>query len=393
MDFDQLVFRQNADAGAKPSQSFLDESRVPQMIAGNAFLQAFGTFIVFSRAYSRLVIVKNWKVEDYVLIVAWVFGTAYSACQYGQIAHGAGRHTAALSNFEDAVTSQKYAFAAQLILFFALALPKISICLSYIRIFYSDKTGRRLIQGVLVFLILSIVPFFIEALFQCKPISLYWDELRPVDKCLVDLPALYVNGSMNVFADLALMGIVGPRIISLKMNHRQKWALMGIISLGSFVAIAGIVRMVRVGTALSKYNTTGFDPSWDSYDVSIWTSVEIYVALICAAAPGIKPLVSKILPKLLGTSYRSRSRTTGAPTGNAYELNSKMKRTTGSHFHKSVSMTGLTKPDNPYSSIGRGTDQESIEKDYEFEERSRQPSPENGIVKTQQVIVQTSDLR
>ena len=187
------------------------------------------------------------------------------------------------------------------------------------------------------------------------------------------------------------MSIVAPRILSLKMAHRQKYALMGIVMLGLFVVVAGIVRMVRVGTTLNKYNTVGFDPSWDSYDVSIWTSVEIYVSLMCAAAPGIKPLISKILPKLLGSSYRSRSRTTGQP-GNTYELNSKMKRTHDtSHLHKSVSMTGLTKADGPYSSIGRGTDLESIEKDYELEDQSRNPSPDNAILKTQQIVIQTTE--
>jgi hypothetical protein len=198
---------------------------------------------------------------------------------------------------------------------------------------------------------------------------------------------------VNIVADIALMSIVAPRIIALKMNHRQKWALMSIVMLGSFVGVAGLVRLVRVGTTLEKYNTTGFDPSWDQYDVSIWSSVEIYVSLICASAPGIKPLIAKILPRLLGSSYSSRNRKTGVPTGNAYELNSKMKRTTGSHIIKSVSMTGLTKAEGPYSSIGRGADQESIEKDYEdLEERSQQPSPENGILKTQQIVVHTSDL-
>ena len=197
---------------------------------------------------------------------------------------------------------------------------------------------------------------------------------------------------MNLLADIIIMAIVAPRIIALKMNPRQKWALIGIVMLGSFVVIAGLVRLVRVGTTLDKFYTPEFDPTWDYYDVSIWSSVEIYVSLICAAAPGIKPLVAKILPRLMGSSHRSRSGTTGAPTGNTYELSSKMKRTVGTHIHKSNSTTELTTAAGPYSSIGRGTDQESIERDYEFEERSQQPCPDNRIIKTQQIVVQTSDL-
>lgn len=323
-----------------------------------------------------------------------LFATGYSACQYGQVANGAGRHIAATTNPKAPVTAQKYAYAATLILFFAIALPKLSICLSYLRIFYSDKVGRRLIQVLMVILVLTIVPFFIEDLFACKPLEVYWTELRPQSKCLQDLPALYTNGSLNVAVDIALMAILIPRILALKLNSRQKGALIGIVLLGSFAVVAGIVRMVRVGMTLGKYDSGTFDPPWDTYDVSIWTSTEIYVSLICAAAPGVKPLVSKIMPKLLGTTLRSRTRTTGGGT-NPIELNSKMKRSTlgtGGTLHKSVSTTGLTTAHGPYSEVGRGTDVESIG-DKSEEERYGQPSPGTGIIKKSEIMVQTSEMR
>lgn len=283
------------------------------------------------------------------------------------MAHGAGRHLAALTNFQDAVTSQKYAFSNNLIIFFALATPKISICLAYLRIFYSDKPGRRLIQGLIVLLVLLIIPFFFEILFSCKPISAYWNELRPADKCIRDLSGLYVNGSLNAAVDIALIGILVPRILALKMNSRQKAALLCIVSLGSLAVVAAVVRMVRVGTTLGRYHKPGSgipDPPWDTYDVTIWTSTEIYVSLTCAAAPGVKPLIGKLLPHLLGTTFRSRTRTTGKQaygTG-PIELSGKVRRSTlatGGSIHKSVSAAGLTAGSGPWIEVGRGADQES----------------------------------
>jgi hypothetical protein len=291
-----------------------------------------------------------------------------------------------MNNPQSPVESQKYAFAAQIILFSALAIPKLSICCAYLRIFYTDVRGRRMIQALMVLVVLSIIPFTIEVIFQCKPIHVYWTEGRPASKCLPDLPGFFVNGSLNIFADAALMAIVLPRVFELQLHKRQRWALVGVISLGTLAIVAGIVRMVRVSLMLEKPN---FDPSWDSYDISIWTNTEIYVSLICAAAPGIKPVVARILPKLLGSSLRSRSRTTG-PTGQSIELGSKWRRgTTGgrSTLRRQTSETALASAVGPYTECGRGADAESLG-DETSERPSRRGSHEDGIIyKTSEISV------
>ena len=188
------------------------------------------------------------------------------------------------------MTAQKWAYIAQILLYPALSMPKLSICLSYIRVFYNDRKGRLMMQGIAIFIVILAIPFMIETVFSCRPISAYWTEGRPVTKCLHDSAGLYVNGTPNLVANVALMIIVIPRILNLKLNPRQKYALLGIFSLGILALVAGIVRMVRVGATLGKaYEGTALDRTWDTYDFSIWTSCEIYVSLLCASAPGVKP--------------------------------------------------------------------------------------------------------
>ncbi|KAL1610123.1 hypothetical protein SLS60_001788 [Paraconiothyrium brasiliense] len=302
---------------------------------------------------------------------------------------------------KDAITSQKYAYAAQLFLILGIPMPKVSMCLSYLRIFYSDIAGRRLIYGLLVTLALTMISFLIETFFTCSPLSLYWKELRPTDKCLKDISTLYIHGSLNLAVDVALMGILIPRILDLKLNSRQKWMLVAIVLLGSLSVAAGIIRLVRVGTTLGKANSgkSQFDPPWDMYDVSIWTSTEIYVALICAAAPGIKPLVSRLLPKLLGTSLRSRSKTTGG--SNAYELGSKMKRSTLGTRHSAVlnssSTTNLTSVHGPYSKMTKvystaTHDEESLDGKSDMDERPKRIQTD-GIMRNTSVLVKMEQAR
>jgi hypothetical protein len=323
-----------------------------------------------------------------------IFCTGYSVCQYGQIDNGSGRHAVAIvmQNPRAPITSQQYAYAAQILLFPALALPKMSICLTYLRIFYQDKRGRYMIRALLVLLVLLTFPFMFEVAFQCRPIEVYWTEGRPEAKCLEDFAGFLISGSLNILVDVALMGIVLPRVLELQLHKRQRWALTGIVLLGSLAVVAGIVRMVRVSTSLTRPN---FEPSWDSYDVSIWTSTEIYVSLLCASAPGVKPVVVKVLPKILGSSFsRGRTRATGeASTGIELGLGSKWRTTIGStRMNKRTNDAALTTADGPYTEVGSGVDARSLsgKSDGSATAASIGESSQNGhIYKTSEISVQT----
>lgn len=41
------------------------------------------------------------------------------------------------------------------------------------------------------------------------------------------------------------------------------------------------------------------DPSWDSIGMSHWNCVEVNVAIVCACLMTMKPLISKLWPRLL----------------------------------------------------------------------------------------------
>ncbi|XPS79307.1 hypothetical protein M3J07_011309 [Ascochyta lentis] len=388
------VVRQDND-NLEFSSSFLAQSRQPHMIIGNVVVQTVGSLFFFARAYSRAVITKSWKTEDCILALAWLFCTGYSVCQYGLISNGVGRHAAAIAieNPKGIITSRKYSYASQIIFFPALSLSKLSICLTYLRVFYSDKRGRYMIRALMVLLVLLIVPFVFDVAFQCRPVHVYWTEGHPAAKCRQDLPSYVINGSLSIFVDVALMAIVLPRILELQLHSRQKWALTGIVLLGLLAAVASIVRMVRVGTIVMKPD---FEPSWDSYDVSIWTSMEIYVSLFCASAPGIKSFVVKILPKLLGSSLQGCTRTTkGVSSGIELGLGSRWKRKTigSTRMNRRLGNTAFRTTEGPYTQVGGGVDAHSLSR--QSEERpttaiSEGESSRSGhIYKTSEISIQS----
>lgn len=307
--------------------------------------------------------------------------------------HGAGRHIAAIiiKDPSQVVEMQKYSFAALLVALYALALPKLSICITYLRIFHTDALGKRLIRGIMTIILIPAAVFLFVMLFQCKPIEVYWTEGRPADKCSQDISGLYIIGSLNVFVDIALQAVVLPRVLDLQMNTRQKWVLVGIVCLGSFAAIAGLIRMIRVGTVLRNPD---FDPTWDAYDISIWTSTEIYVSLICASAPGAKPLVAKIMPKLLGSSLPSRSQSdfgTKIPSSAGTSLPTR-RATIGSGRTRLRKQDTFIEDELPFEQVEMGAEKFSLEALRSGEEASVAFTDpfKGGIVKTQEVSIRTS---
>lgn len=281
---------------------------------------------------------------------------AYTITAYGWTAHGAGHHIVAIiaTHPKDMIISGKYTYTGQAVMFWGLALPKMSICATYLRVFYSDVAGRRMIQGLLVLLVLLIVPFWLEAIFQCHPIDAYWNEARSAEYCNQDLATLYVNGALNIFVDIALLGIVAPRVFQLQIDKQQKNALLGLVCLGSMTAVAGIIRMVRVGqTVGNAANDSNFDVSWDTYDVPIWILLEVNVSLICAAAPGTKPLVSKLMPKFLEPTLRSRTFGKNVSTARSYEMDRVIRSDGTSGIG---SQGGLAGAQDRYAQIGRSAD-------------------------------------
>lgn len=89
--------------------------------------------------------------------------------------------------------------------------------------------------------------------------------------------------------------------------------------------IASVVRMVYI---VQLYR--GSDPSWDTFDVSIWSGVELAVAIITASLPAIRPLLTTLFPRLL-PSTRGVSR----------PANYGMQNKSASHLERNISLSVL----------------------------------------------------
>jgi hypothetical protein len=261
-------------------------------------------------------------VEDYLVVISWVWtllNHALSktitdillkllvivltvlACKQTQ--YGLGHHIYDIPPWADAVV-QKYNYITQLLYTIVLCTIKLSICFFYLRIFHVEKRMRWLIHACIWFLIVYSLVFEFISMFQCHPIHAFWDFAARATggTCLNTIPAFYASGACNITSDLLLMAIVVPKIRELRIKRGQKIVIVCIVSLGWLAVAASVLRVVRLSTLLHSP-----DPSWASYDITIWSAVEINTGIICASAPAIKPLLATVMPKFMAKLSSNRS--------------------------------------------------------------------------------------
>ncbi|CAG8079212.1 unnamed protein product [Penicillium nalgiovense] len=164
--------------------------------------------------------------------------------------------------------------------------------------------------GFLTTCTLWIVP---SAFIFCIPIDAFWNlsvEVRHA-RCLPIDVVWYLNGSIHIITDLAILFLPMPMLYPLKLSWRRKAGVMLVFAGGICVIAASSARLYEVSEMLG---TTDYTKT--STLAFIWSSIEANVSIICACLPPLTPLLSRLysyffLPRPLHTSPASKPRTTG----------------------------------------------------------------------------------
>lgn len=110
--------------------------------------------------------------DDYIMAVAMVLTVVEAALTIQAVTRGKGKHTRFLQQ-ADIEYINMHSWIAQIVLFPAMALVKISVCLLITRINNSKKL-RWLTSTVILVLTAVSLEVVIVLLAQCKPVSASW---------------------------------------------------------------------------------------------------------------------------------------------------------------------------------------------------------------------------
>ncbi|KAJ5607054.1 hypothetical protein N7537_003673 [Penicillium hordei] len=270
------------------------ENRGPLLLIINGTITGIAAIIVGLRVVSRVFIVKMMGVDDWIMVAAMIFAILNVVVAGLGVTYGTGKHKWDL-NKVDVLPAAKIRYVTHIIYTLISGLIKVSICLLYLRVF---PNIRIICLATITFVTAMSVAIILATIFQCSPIDAVYNEQKYKHyTCFASIPFWYATAALSLATDIWILLLPLKTVLGLHLRTRKRFVIASLLSLGSFACIASVVRMVYI---VKLYQSS--DPSWDTFGISIWSGIELAIAIIAASIPATKPLMNKLFPKLVSSS-------------------------------------------------------------------------------------------
>ena len=192
---------------------------------------------------------------------------------------------------------------------------KISILLFYRRLSSNFNQVFFIATWIgIAYNIAYLVTFIFIIGFACRPAKAYWLQLdfawATTHKftCVDEHVSLPTSAATSVFGDFYATLLPCILILKLDLPRRQKMALYSLFLLGFLVVAAGIVRTIFINYLINET----YDNTWYLWKFWLWTLIELYISIMAASAPALKPffrryLVDPIASRKGGSSTYARN--------------------------------------------------------------------------------------
>lgn len=193
-----------------------------------------------------------------------------------------------------------------------LGLTKIAALVFYLRIF-PNKTFRWATYAAMAYIIISTTVMLFMQIFQCIPFDFNWlgwkGDYGP-HHCLDINVLAFVAGGLSISHDIIILVLPLPLLYKLNISRRKKAGIFFMFSLGVFILITSCVRLRYIVLFTSSLN-----PTWDFTDPLIWSGVEVSVSMIVVCLPAVRTLLSRVLPRIFGSTAATEITTKNKASG------------------------------------------------------------------------------
>ncbi|KAE8323319.1 major facilitator superfamily domain-containing protein [Aspergillus sergii] len=285
------------------------EDRRPEVLVVSIVFFVIASVFVALRFVSRVFIVKKVGLHDYLMLLAWVIDFGFSFSLFYATRKGLGLHD------NDIALSDRYSLNRANYAFTVLYNPALMAVKTSILVFYLTLT-----QGERVFRCANYVTLFVVNaaglaltlvnVFQCRPVGAAFSYPLAPDAHCTDILTLYLSSSpVNIITDLAILFLPNPILTQMRLPRKQKIILVITFSFGFFVAVVDVIRIAYLQNAATSrqillreihlQDVSGDDLNWYASLSFMWSVVEVNVSVMCACVPSLKPLVARIVPKMI----------------------------------------------------------------------------------------------
>ncbi|KAK5991553.1 hypothetical protein PT974_09837 [Cladobotryum mycophilum] len=291
------------------------EDRSHEIIAATATTWGLAVLLVGLRVVSRRIRGLKLWLDDWLIMASLVWSCAQTFTIIGyQTKHGLGKH------IQDAPPDAAYAWAvglfiAEMTYAVGLVFVKWAILAFYWRIFHSLQTIKLPIWIILGIVCAWGIANVLLIIFQCVPVYAFWARFDPHNPlpstdyhCGVDDKRFFYGSAIpNILTDIILIAVPVPYIYTIRLPFPQKLGLVSVFLVGAFVIIISIVRLVY----LMELDLASLDITWNFVNVSMWSSLEGNLAIVCACLPSLKPLFDLVFNGTMRTKTDSTRGSSG----------------------------------------------------------------------------------
>ncbi|PYH40325.1 uncharacterized protein BP01DRAFT_330133 [Aspergillus saccharolyticus JOP 1030-1] len=261
---------------------------------------AFATVTYILRLYSRRYTTAGLKLEDCLMGVGLILSFGATAFVVDTAFNGVGISVSELPPKE----RHRIQFGSWMIQKFwapSAAFTKISIIVFLRRLLGTLRTYAIVSNVLIAFISCWAITALLVNIFQCIPVQYYYDKTLN-GHCMQGQVAFFqAMGSIALVEDVFILLLPAPVVWGLQITMRQKIALTLVFSLGGLVCIFSLMRLIE----FRNFITT--DLASSSAKESIWTCLELDVAIICGCLPLLKPLLQGFLGKVKSGVSKGRS--------------------------------------------------------------------------------------
>ncbi|KAI6083852.1 hypothetical protein F4821DRAFT_183194 [Hypoxylon rubiginosum] len=295
------------------------ENRGPQLLAVDYTFLLIAVITFAMRCYVRIFMVKNFGRDDWAMLGATIIFILYCSCSISGIHFGTGHHKVDLSDENYAQAAQFWWFC-YLTYCWTMILAKASIALFLLRVAVR-RAHIWIIYGAMAITVVTCLAFFFVLIFQCSPVSYFWDKYTQTGVCIPDdvVSGLgYLYSACSIITDFTFALLPAWIISQLKMKTRTKVALIPLMAMGCVASSAVAVRCA--------YFSRLRDPDFlfSTVDVAVWSTIEQGLAISAGSLATLRPLLKQIGYKL-GVTTR--------PSGPGYPSYGKMGTPLGGGSH------------------------------------------------------------
>ncbi|KAF8250531.1 hypothetical protein K440DRAFT_165678 [Wilcoxina mikolae CBS 423.85] len=237
------------------------------------------TILIIVRLYATWTRSRQWKEDDYWMILALVILTTHAVAAVLVLEYKTSNVDYPERLPPEEVRRRE--LGSKLVILtrtcYAVFIWTMKFCVLsfYSRLVEQLRHYQRFISPIWWLLVATFTGSILSTYLECRPFNHYWQVVPdPGHQCTYSEGQLYTTGACNLFTDIVLLGFILPIIWRLNLPLRTKLHIASLFSLGIIVMIITIIRLPFVvrNQALQQWRT-------------MFANVEILASCIVTNAP------------------------------------------------------------------------------------------------------------